>query len=254
MIDRGSGLPAYRQVANDLRDKITSGEYAPGTQLPSERELVELYDVSRPTIRQAISTLRVEGLVLTEHGRGLFVRPKPTLQRLGRNRLSRREREQQRGTFMTDAHANKFVPRVEVTIRVDGADSRTAQLLGIDPGAPVAVRERLMFADDVPVQLSSSRLPRDLTEGTAIEQENTGPGGIYARLEEHGHTLDHFTEYVTARLPTGDEASALHLHQGTPILAVTRVAFDKNGSAVEVNDMVLPGDRYELMYVLPANE
>lgn len=253
MIDRASGLPAYRQVANDLRAKIVSGQFTPGEQLPSERELVEQYDVSRPTIRQAIGTLRVEGLVLAEHGRGLFVRPKPPVQRLGRNRLSRRERSESRGTFMTDAHANSFTPRVEVSIRVEDADGRTAQMLAVEPGTSVAVRERLMFADDIPVQLAVSRLPRDLTEGTAIEEQNTGPGGIYARLEDAGYALDHFTEFVTARLPNSDEATALHLNHGTPVLAITRVAFDVAGRAVEVNDMVLPGDRYELMYELPAN-
>lgn len=252
MIDRASGLPAYRQVANQLRTQITAGAFAPGEQLPSERELVELYDVSRPTIRQAIGVLRTEGLVLAEHGRGLFVRPKPPVQRLGRNRLSRRERSEARGTFLTDAHVNEFTPRVEVSVRIEDADGRIAQILGIAPGSSVAVRERVMFADDVPVQLAVSWLPRDLTQGTAIEEHNTGAGGIYARLEDGGHTLAYFTEFVTARLPDSDEATALHLNHGTPVLAITRVAVDTVGRPVEVNDMVLPGDRYELMYELPA--
>jgi len=254
VIDRASGLPAYRQVANDLRTKIAAGDHAPGAQLPSERELVERYEVSRPTIRQAIGVLRVEGLVLAEHGRGLFVRPKPRVQRLGRNRLSRRERSESRGTFLTDAHVNQFIPRVEVSIRVEDADGRIAELLNIAPGSPVVARERVMFADDLPVQLAIARLPRDLTQGTAIEEEDTGSGGIYARLEENGHVLDHFTEFVTARLPSSDEATALHLNHGTPVLAVTRVALSSSGRVVEANDMVLPGDRYELMYELPATE
>jgi GntR family transcriptional regulator len=251
-VDRASGLPAYRQVANQLRAQIAAGEYPAGTQLPSERELVDRYAVSRPTIRQAIAVLRTEGLVLAEHGRGLFVRPKPAVQRLSRNRLSRRERSESRGTFLTDAHINDFTPRVDVSVRIEAADGRTAQMLSIDPGTPVAVRQRLMFADDLPVQLAVSRLPRDLTEGTAMEEADTGPGGVYARLEDRGHTLAHFTEFVTARLPDVEEATALHLSTGTPVLAVTRVAVDAEGRAVEVNDMVLPGDRYELMYELSA--
>jgi GntR family transcriptional regulator len=254
VVDRTSGLPAYRQVADDLRRKIASGEFAPGARLPSERELVDLFRVSRPTIRQAIGILRVEGLVLAEHGRGLFVRSTPALRRLTRSRLSRRERGESRGTFLTDAHVNRFTPRVEVTVRVEDADARTAGLLGIASGDAVTVRERVMFADDVPVQLAVSRLPRDVTRGTAVEEDDTGPGGIYARLEEGGHPLDHFTELVTARLPSSDEATALHLNPGTSVLAVTRVALTATGRAVEVNDMVLPGDRYELMYEIPADD
>lgn len=253
MVDRSSGLPAYRQVADDLRERIASGVFIPGARLPSERELVETFHVSRPTVRQAIGVLRVEGLVVAEHGRGLFVRPRPPVQRLGRNRLSRRERSAERGTFLTDAHVNRFTPRVEVTVRVEEADERTAGMLDLAVGDSVAVRARVMFADDVPVQLAVSRLPRELTRGTAVEQEDTGPGGVYARLEEAGHALDRFTEFVTARLATGAEAAALHLRPGTPVLAVTRVAVAVSGRAVEVNDMVLPGERYELVYDLPAD-
>ena len=254
MIDRTSGLPAYRQVANEIRTKITTGQLGPGSQLPSERELVDLYAVSRPTVRQAIGVLRSEGLVVAQHGRGLFVRSTPPVQRLGRNRLSRRERGESRGTFLTDAHVNRFVPDVEVTVGIENADARVAELLGVELGTPVAVRERRMLADGQPVQLAVSRLPRDVTEGTAIEEQDTGPGGIYARLEENGHVLDRYTEYVTARLPTGDEATALHLHPAAPVLAVTRVAITTADRRVEVNDMVLPGDRYELMYGLPADD
>ena len=254
MADRTSGLPAYRLVADDLRRRIASGEFVPGARLPSERELVDRFHVSRPTIRQAIGVLRVEGIVLAEHGRGLFVRPRPPVQRLGRNRLSRSERGESRGAFLTDARANSFTPRVEVTVNIEDADERTVQLLDLEPGAAVTVRERVMFADDVPVQLAVSRLPRDLTRGTAIEQDDTGPGGIYARLEESGHTIDRFIELVTSRLATGDEATALHLTPATPVLALTRIARTTAGRAVEVNDMVLPGDRYELVYELPADE
>ncbi len=253
MVDRTSGLPAYRSVADDLRRRIAAGEFTPGARLPSERELVDLFQVSRPTIRQAIGVLRVEGVVLAEHGRGLFVRPKPPLQRLGRSRLGRRERGDARGAFLTDAHANSFVPRVEVTVSIEDADDRVAQLLGLEPGVSVTVRERVMFADDIPVQLAVSRLPRDLTHGTAIEEDDTGPGGIYARLEENGHPLDRFTEVVTSRLASSDEAAALHLATATPVLALTRIAHTTDGRAVEMNDMVLPGDRFELVYEFPAD-
>lgn len=69
-----------------------------------------------------------------------------------------------------------------------------------------------------------------------------------------GHTLDRFTEFLTARLADPDEAAALHLLHGAPVLAVTRVAYAVTGRAVEMNTMVLPGDRFELMHELPAGD
>ena len=251
-IDRASGVPAYRQVADELRKRIREGTYAPGTQLPSERELSELFGTSRVTVRQAIAELRSEGLIIAEHGRGLFVRPQRDVQRLSRSRLSKSERQAGRGTFITDATHRGFTPRVEVEIRHETADSRTAQLLDLDEQADIVVRDRLMFADDRPVQIAISRLPSEFARGTTIEQEDTGPGGIYARLDELGHGPTHFTEIVCARMPSPEESSALQLSEGTPVLLITRIAYNSNNRPVEVNDMVLAADHYELIYELPS--
>lgn len=96
-----------------------------------------------------------------------------------------------------------------------------------------------------------SRLPRNLTPGTAIEQTDTGPGGMYARLEDAGHRLRHFAEYVGCRMPTQEEQQLLQLVTGQPVITVTRVAHA--AVPVEVNDMVLACDRYELSYEWPAD-
>ncbi|MEP5759854.1 MAG: FadR/GntR family transcriptional regulator [Litoreibacter sp.] len=61
------------RVAGQLRERIQKGEYAPGAQLPTENALVELFGVSRTVVREAISSLRVDGLVTAHQGRGVFV-------------------------------------------------------------------------------------------------------------------------------------------------------------------------------------
>lgn len=253
MVDRRSGIPAFRQVAADIRQKISAGDYAPGEQLPSERELVETYDVSRPTVRDAITMLRTEGLVTSEHGRGVFVRPPASIQRIARSRLSREARSRNRGAFLADAAARGFTPSTSVKIRFEQADVRTAAHLDVPVGTEVTVRDRVMRADGLVVQLAVSRLPRELTRGTAIEEVNTGPGGAYARLEEAGHTLGSYVEHVGARMPRPDESTLLQLADGVPIITVTRVAFTAVGRPVEMNDMVLAADRYELSYEWPAD-
>ncbi len=69
-----SGRPAYVQVADQLRDAIRGGQYAPGSQLPSYEALMRTYDVSITVIRSAIRELKTEGLVYTHQGKGAFVR------------------------------------------------------------------------------------------------------------------------------------------------------------------------------------
>ncbi|QUQ70590.1 GntR family transcriptional regulator [Kutzneria sp. CA-103260] len=252
VIDKRSGVPAYRQIAADIRERINSGEYAPGAQLPSEQDLTATYDVSRPTIRDAVGLLRAEGVVYAQHGRGVFVTPPRTVQRLSRSRLSKAARQENKGAFLGDAAAGGFTPSTTVKIRFESADERTAELLGIDPGTEVTVRDRVMRADGLAVQLAVSRLPRQFTRGTLIEETNTGPGGAYARLEDAGHEFAPFEEIVRARMPSPEEASTLQLAEGVPVLHVTRIARNTDGVALEVNDMILAADRYELGYEIPA--
>ncbi|GAA5127285.1 UTRA domain-containing protein [Haloechinothrix salitolerans] len=132
------------------------------------------------------------------------------------------------------------------------ADAVTASALDIDEGTEVCVRDRVMSADGIPVQLAASRLPREITRDTTIEETDTGPGGLYSRLEDAGHTLDHFVERVSARLATHDEQAKLQLPEGTPVILVTRIAYNTDGRALEVNAMTMSADRYELVYELPA--
>jgi DNA-binding FadR family transcriptional regulator len=74
VIEPASGVPLHRQVAAALRARIASGEWPPGTKLPSETYLRQEYDVGRGTIRQAIAALRAEGLLEVQHGFGTRVR------------------------------------------------------------------------------------------------------------------------------------------------------------------------------------
>jgi len=64
----------YLQVAGALRAAIRSGEYAPGAQLPTYQELAETWGVAINTAKSAVTLLRDEGLVVTQHGKGSFVR------------------------------------------------------------------------------------------------------------------------------------------------------------------------------------
>src|SRR5436853_7555338 len=96
-IDRFSPVPAYRQIADVLREQISAGEVTPGEKLPSERELCETYDVDRGAVRRALALLQAWGLIVTEHGRGAFVRMHSALRRFARNPLVTSKRPPWRG-------------------------------------------------------------------------------------------------------------------------------------------------------------
>src|SRR5262245_3712385 len=69
-----TGIPAYLQVAEDLRQQIIRGDLAPDAQLPSMARLRETYGVSNTVIRDALNELRREGLIVGQQGKGVYVR------------------------------------------------------------------------------------------------------------------------------------------------------------------------------------
>lgn len=248
-----SDRPAYRQIADHLREGIGRGEYSPGGQLPSERSLMDTYGAARGTVRQAIQQLRSEGLIEIEHGRGAFVRSHPPARRLSSDRFSRKHRKAGKAAFLVEAESEGSTPSVEVLhVGPAKADAEVAARLGVRPGEKVLVRRRRYLADDRPMELATSYLPWSLVAGTRIVEENPGPGGIYARLEEAGHELRRMTEEVSARMPSPEEIRALRLPPGVPVINLVRSASDGGGRVLEVCDTVMAADRYVLEYDLPV--
>jgi GntR family transcriptional regulator len=252
-LDRQDARPPYRQIADQLRAAIDGGELRPGDRLPSEADLTRHYSVARMTARQAIQELRTEGRVVAEHGRGVFVRQPAPVRRLASDRFARKHRDAGQAAFLAEAEkagVRPTVDQIEITRAVAAADVRERLRLG--ERDKVVVRSRRYLADGRPIEVAVSSLPLSIAEGTQIVEPNTGPGGIYARLEEAGHVLDHFVEEVTARMPTADERRRLELPDGVPVLVVVRTAYDTAGTPLEVCDTVKAAPAYVLEYDVPA--
>jgi GntR family transcriptional regulator len=253
-LDRRSGRPAYQQIADRLRSHVLDGTLGQGSRLPSETELIEMFGASRGTARQALAVLRAEGLIEVRQGKGAFVRARPPIRRVAHDRFARHHRESGRAAFLVETEGQGLEPQVQVeNVGPEELPAWVAPYLGRAAGDPVLVRRRRYLADEEPVELATSYLPLDLVEGTRIAEVDTGPGGIYARLEELGHELAEFTEEVSARMPHPDEARSLDLASGVPVLRVVRRAVDVDGTVLEVCETIKAADRFVLAYELPAS-
>lgn len=252
-LDRSDDRAPYRQIADHLRQALDRGELGPGDKLPSEAELMAHYNVARMTARQAIQELRAEGRVVAEQGRGVFVRLPAPVRRLASDRFARRHREAGRAAFLAEAEKIGVTPRVdEVRVTREPAPETVRDRLQLTEDTEVVVRSRRYLADGLPIEVATSFIPVDLAEGTSILEQDSGPGGIYARLEETGHRLARFVEEVSARMPTVDERRRLQLGGGIPVLIVLRTAYSVDGRAVEVCDTVKAAPAYVLEYDFPA--
>jgi GntR family transcriptional regulator len=251
-LDPFSGLPVYRQIADSLRHDIESGALGVGDQLPSENQLMVDYGAARQTVRQAVALLKSEGLVYAERGRGAFVRDRLPVRRLAFDRFARRHRKEGKAAYSVEMDGRE--PSVQVSyVGPDKASPEVAGWLRLRAGAKVLRRSRRYLAAGEPMELATSYIPWSLAAGTPMTEENTGPGGIYARIEEQGHVLSRFTEEVHARMPAPDEARALALPVGTPVFRLIRIAYDIEDRPVEVCDTIMASDRYVLSYQLPAD-
>lgn len=243
-----------RQIADELREQIVSGELEPGQPLPSESALVSAYGTSPTTARQAVRLLKEEGLVVSERGRGVFVKKQPPTIHMGSHRFSRKTRAEGKAAFEAEIEAQGRKWGQEILGLEDvPAPAWVAEWFGIEPGTTVFVRRRRNWVDDEPTQIADSYYRLETVEGTAIRTEDTGPGGSYARLEEQGDRLERFREEISIRMPSPDETKSLRLAPGVPVAELRRIAFTAAGP-VEVLTSVVAGDRHVFCYEFPAPE
>lgn len=120
-------------------------------------------------------------------------------------------------------------------------------------GTQVLARRRLYFRNGTPVETASSYLPWDVVkEIPELFAENPGGGGIYARLEDHGHEFAEFVETLQARPASKAEASELALSPGAPVVHLVREARTTEGRVVEVCDTLMAADQFVFEYRIPA--
>jgi GntR family transcriptional regulator len=240
--------PLYRQIADDLRDKIDSGELKQGAQLPTEDELIESYRASRNTVRGAIKELTTLGLVYTLHGKGTFVteQVKPIVTTLtsdpktgsggGEGLVYTAE------VAASGRSATTGLPRVEVQL----ASFAVADSLRLPEGADVISRHEPRFVDAQAWSLQTSFYPRSLAEqaprlleATSIEE------GTVAYLRECGIKQVGYRDAIEVRPPDQTETVffGLPVDGRIQVIEIFRVAFDQKGDRFRLTITVYRADR-----------
>ncbi|MFE3503796.1 GntR family transcriptional regulator [Kitasatospora sp. NPDC059160] len=213
----------HKQVATAMRQAIATGEWPPGTQLPTETDLAEKYGVSRPTVRLAVAALRSEGQLDVKQGRGTFVRtavngPTSAMERTVTLRGSRYETP-------VDAW---FGHGEEPTVYRTRTDAVTAPLLNLDEGEAMFACDRLIADPSGDGRaLHRLMLPMERIADTSLAKEpGAAPVEAYAVLAAAGHDVA-WRERVSARVPQPDERESLRLSEAAVLLVVHRITYDR---------------------------
>src|SRR3984893_7716676 len=239
VIDKHSPIPMYYQIMNQLREKIAEGVYKVGDALPPERELVEIYQVSRMTIRQAILELVNEGILVRRKGIGTFV-ASPKIEQALNSLTSFTQDMAQRGM--------KAGGRV-LSFKETTPDPTIRKPLGMSAQDKVFECVRLRLADEEPMALETTTLLASICPG--LQREDLENQSLYKVLTERwGIQLGYATQSLEPILAPLYEAKLLHVAPGSPLLLMHRTTYDQHGRAFEYVKSQYRGDRYKFVIEL----
>lgn len=238
MIDPANIIPKYYQLANILREKIQNGEFAAQDSIPSERQLEEQYNLSRPTIRQAIDLLERQGYLYRIHGKGTFVSP-PKLQK-GILELT---------SFSEDMRSRGLEPGQRILeYGYVKPSAKIAKQLGLNAQNALVLRiRRVRLGNDEPIGLQDSYLALEKDQ-VITREEIEQKGSIYTILQQKfGIFPTEADETLEVTLASPDEAELLQIPVGSPLLLNERVLWSQDRKAIEFVSILYRGDRYKYL-------
>ncbi len=237
---RSSPVPLYHQLARLLEASIQSGEIAKGEFLNNELELVDLWQVSRPTVRRAIQDLVDAGLVVRRRGVGTQVVSDQI------------RRPVQLTSLYEDLKAQRRSPKTRVLVHERRpADPTMAKTLNISKGDEVIYIERVRSSGAKGLAILRNTLLLEAAgEITTAQLESSG---LYGLLRSKGVRPRVADEIIGAKSASADEASALGIDKGAALVTMYRVMQDDTGRTVEVGSHVYDASKYTVEITVVAN-
>jgi len=224
-------LPLYAQLKEAITSAISRGEFAPGDQIPSQRELCEKYGMSHMTVRRAISELVNEGVIYAIAGKGLYVAQRKQPAEMG-SLVSHKEHMKRLGmqpaTRLLDA---RIVP----------ASRALAQVFGVAVGTPLVYLRRLRLGNGKPISILACYLPHHLCEGILdidLEEES-----LFDTLRnQYGLTLVGSVSTIEAILASDEQAALLELTLPAALLVKQQITHLDDGQVIELSrNTIVPG-------------
>jgi GntR family transcriptional regulator len=235
-LDRGSPVPLYYQLAQQLEAAIEHGVLTPGNLLGNEIDLSTRLGLSRPTVRQAIQSLVDKGLLVRRRGVGTQVVH------------SQVKRPLELSSLYDDLEAAGQGPTTQVVRNErEPASPDVAAALGIAAGSEVIVLERLRLTHGHPVALLCNHLPATLLD---LDSERLESTGLYRMMRTAGITLHSARQTIGARSATAEEAARLDEEEGAALLTMQRTAYDDTGRPVEYGTHIYRASRYAFDFQL----
>lgn len=232
-LDRTVPIPLYYQLKNIITTEIDDGAYQPGQAIPTEEELISHFNVSRTTVRQAITELVQEGRLYRVKSKGTFVAEN----KLNTDFMSRLEPFNEQVSRLGKEPSTKVLD-----FHQGAAPANVAEALGIQPNDPIIFLHRLRYADDMPIVLVKTYLPislYDILKDCDFTQES-----LYHVMGNHGPAskVHHIRRIVEAIQAPESIAQLLECEMDVPLLFFTSTGFTVENAPVEYSRAYYRGD------------
>ncbi|MDA8196954.1 MAG: GntR family transcriptional regulator [Actinomycetota bacterium] len=227
-MDRESPLPLWAQLLDDLRSRISAGEFL--ERFPTDKEMIEQYNVSRQTVREAVRRLELDGIVIRHRGRGTVLTNARFEQHLGTLYSLFRELEMKGHRQWSRVLTQEVIDDEELAERFELVDRKFFLL------------ERVRFADDLEVAIDSIKIP--LAFALPLVNVNFEHTSLYDELERLCNiTPTRGEERIAPVLLNAQEASLLGVEPPCAALSLSRTTFT-NDLLLESRMTKIRGDRY----------
>lgn len=232
-LSNNSEIPLYRQLIDLIRDKIDTGLWKSGDRIPSEAELSAQFSVSRITVRNAISELVEEGLLVKHQGKGTFVANRRILKDMRKF-----------GNFTETCLVRGCVPSTyTVSKEVKPASISLCEKLGLPLKSEVVVIERVRLSDGLPVIYETNFFPLSYS---FLLNENLNKS-LYEVLNEHQVYPIDARRTIEICFATEKEAQHLQVDPQTALLLIFDQVFDNEKRIVHLCKQVIRSDRFKFM-------
>jgi GntR family transcriptional regulator len=228
-----SFVPLYHQLKEIIIENIENNIWNPGDKIPSEHQLREQYDVSRNTAKKAIEDLVQDGILYRVQGTGTFV-SKPKIEQSLSGFYSFSQVLKEKGLKPTD---------IILEVKIEKASTKIAKALKINKDDEVIMLQRLRCANEEPIILESSYLPKKrINDVEKIRLVGDTP--LYDILaNEFNIVVNSAKETFEPVLVRDYEEIHLGVKEGYPALLLERVAYDRLKQPVEFCKSIVRGDR-----------
>jgi GntR family transcriptional regulator len=222
-LDRVESAPLWIQLKNRIQDAIEAQTLLPQSRMPSEQALCEIFDVSKPVVRAALSALAADGHVIKIPRKGMFVAS------------ARRDVDfmtSNLGVFGDLTAKGHMVTTKTFEFYRDAPNDVEQRVFGLPAEGSVIRITRVYYSDGKPLTLTHISLPGHKVPG--MEKLDIDNRSVFQTIkEEYGLSVQRAERWFTAAMPDAEATARMGVASNTPLISIESIAYDYEGAALE---------------------